>query len=165
MSKKDRHHPPPVGERLFRHLLSETEKHTLLGDYEELYKGLAQRRGGLIANLWYILQIVLTIPTVIWDSTKWSVIMIRNYLKITLRNMKKRKGYSIINITGLTIGMAVCFALIQYIFSELSYDKMHNNANRIYRLEMKDWAGSRPTQQLHCRFPRTSGIDRKRGFS
>jgi len=142
MSKRNRQHPPRIAEKLLSLLLQETERRTLLGDYEELYKDLAQRRGGLIANLWYILQIVLTIPTVIWDSTKWSVIMIQNYLKIALRNMKKHKGYSIINITGLAIGMAVCFALIQYIFFELSYDKMHNNANRIYRLEMKDWAGS-----------------------
>ena len=51
MSKKNRQHPPRIGEKLLRSILPESEKHTLLGDYEELYKDLADRRGRLIANL------------------------------------------------------------------------------------------------------------------
>ena len=88
MNKKDRQHLPHIGEKLLHWILPESEKDTLLGDYEELYKNLAQRRGRFIAGLWYVFQIVLTIPTVIWDSIKWSLVMIRNYLKIFTRNIK-----------------------------------------------------------------------------
>ncbi len=60
--------------------------------------------------------------------------MFRNYLKIALRNMKRQKAYSILNITGLTIGMTCCILLLLYIQFELSYDKYHENSDRIYRV-------------------------------
>jgi hypothetical protein len=55
MSKKDRHHPPRIGEKLFRWILPESEKNTLLGDYEELYKDLADRMGHIISQslVWF----------------------------------------------------------------------------------------------------------------
>jgi putative ABC transport system permease protein len=58
----------------------------------------------------------------------------RNYLKIALRNLKKHKGYSFINIAGFAISMACCVLIILYIYSELNYDRYHENADRIYRL-------------------------------
>lgn len=61
--------------------------------------------------------------------------MILNYLKSALRQMKKHKGFSIINLAGLTIGIAVCFLLLLYIQDELSYDRFHQNADRIYRFQ------------------------------
>ncbi len=60
--------------------------------------------------------------------------MFRNYLKIALRNMKRQKAYSILNITGLTIGMTCCILLLLYIQFELSYDKYHENSDLIYRV-------------------------------
>jgi len=51
----------------------------------------------------------------------WEIKMIKNYLKIALRNIKKYKGYSFINITGLAIGMAVCILLMLYVQHELSF--------------------------------------------
>ncbi|MFH1853391.1 MAG: ABC transporter permease [Candidatus Neomarinimicrobiota bacterium] len=63
--------------------------------------------------------------------------MIANYLKIAYRNIFRNKGYSLINITGLAIGIA-CFILIMlYVQDELSYDRYHERADRIYRLERK----------------------------
>ncbi|MEO1260968.1 MAG: ABC transporter permease [Bacteroidota bacterium] len=59
--------------------------------------------------------------------------MFTNYLKIAFRNMVKAKGYSFINIAGLTIGVVVCFLLFLWIKDELSYDQFHKNADRIYR--------------------------------
>ena len=60
--------------------------------------------------------------------------MFKNYLKITFRNIIKQKGYAFINIASLAIGMACSMLLIVYIFYELSYDRYHENASRIYRL-------------------------------
>ncbi len=61
--------------------------------------------------------------------------MIRNYLKIALRIIKKHKGYSLINILGLGLGMAVCVLILIFVRYELSYDDYHENAGLIYRLE------------------------------
>lgn len=60
--------------------------------------------------------------------------MLKNYLKIAYRNIFKNKVYSLINITGLAIGMAACFFVFQYVYFEKSYDRFHRQANDIYRV-------------------------------
>ena len=61
--------------------------------------------------------------------------MLKNLIKVALRNIKKHKGYSFINITGLAIGMAVCILILLFVQDELSFDDYHVNADRIYRIE------------------------------
>lgn len=60
--------------------------------------------------------------------------MIKNLLLIALRNLRKDKWYSLINVLGLTIGTTFSLFLIFYITDELSYDRFQKNANRIYRI-------------------------------
>ena len=60
--------------------------------------------------------------------------MIRNYLKVAFRNLWKYKGFSVINIAGLAIGMAACLLILQYVSFKLSYDQFNNNAKEIYRV-------------------------------
>ncbi len=60
--------------------------------------------------------------------------MIKNYLLIALRNLKKNKAFSFINIVGLAIGMAAGLLIIQYVVFDLSYDNFHVNKERIYRV-------------------------------
>ncbi|GAB3510344.1 ABC transporter permease [Spirosoma knui] len=60
--------------------------------------------------------------------------MLRNYLLIALRNLRKHKAFSIINIVGVAVGLA-CFLLIAlYVRDELSYDRYNANADRVYRV-------------------------------
>ncbi len=60
--------------------------------------------------------------------------MFKNYLKIALRTIRIRKGYSFINITGLAIGIACCTLILLWVNAELSYDRFHKNADHIYRV-------------------------------
>src|SRR3954467_11003 len=60
--------------------------------------------------------------------------MIRNLLLIAIRNFKKDKWYSLLNILGLTIGITFSLFLIFYIKDELSYDRYNKKADRIYRI-------------------------------
>ena len=60
--------------------------------------------------------------------------MFKNFLKITVRNLKKQKGYSFINIFGLAVGMACCILILLYVSDELSYDNFHEKGDRIYRI-------------------------------
>ncbi|AXY76168.1 ABC transporter permease [Paraflavitalea soli] len=60
--------------------------------------------------------------------------MFRNYLKIALRSILRHKAYSIINISGLAIGMASSILILLWVQHELSYDKWHQRAARIYRI-------------------------------
>ena len=61
--------------------------------------------------------------------------MFKSYLKIVLRNIKRHKGYSLINITGLALGIACCLLITIWVLDELSYDKFHENAASLYRVE------------------------------
>jgi len=126
--------PPRVAEILLRMLFPKREKYDLLGDYEEYYKEIYSSRGRFIANLWYGLQILFTIPTVIGNSIKWSCVMIKNNLKILFRNLKRHKGYSFVNISGLSLGIMCCIFIFLYIRYETSYDDHHEDADRIYRI-------------------------------
>jgi putative ABC transport system permease protein len=60
--------------------------------------------------------------------------MFRNLLKVSLRNIVKEKGYSLINILGLTLGITSSVFLFMYVFDELSYDRYHEHADDIYRV-------------------------------
>ncbi|MFO8023298.1 MAG: hypothetical protein R6U65_12580, partial [Perlabentimonas sp.] len=60
--------------------------------------------------------------------------MLKNYLKTAFRSMYRDKWYSIINIGGLSIGMCVAILLAIFIKHELSFDKFHDDYQRIYRL-------------------------------
>ncbi|MDD5764890.1 MAG: ABC transporter permease [Candidatus Marinimicrobia bacterium] len=63
--------------------------------------------------------------------------MFVNYLKIAIRNLKKYKQYSIINVLGLTIGITACVMILLYVNFQRSFDRYHENADRIYRIETK----------------------------
>ncbi|MBS1500792.1 MAG: ABC transporter permease [Bacteroidetes bacterium] len=60
--------------------------------------------------------------------------MIRNLIKTAFRNLLKNKGFTIINILGLTLGLATFLLILFYVTDELSYDRYNANADRIYRI-------------------------------
>lgn len=60
--------------------------------------------------------------------------MLKNYLKIALRVIKKQKWYSVINILGLTIGLTVSLIIAFYVIDDLTYDNFHDDAENIYRV-------------------------------
>ncbi len=65
------------------------------------------------------------------------MIMLLSFLRITIRNFWRYKLFSIINITGLTIGLACSILIFLYVRDELSYDKFHDNYENIYRIKVK----------------------------
>jgi putative ABC transport system permease protein len=78
--------------------------------------------------------------------------MLRNYIKIALRNLFRNKLYSLINLLGLAIGMAACLMIFLWVQDELSYDRFHQKSERIYRVERKfDF------RDMHGQAPITSG--------
>ena len=62
--------------------------------------------------------------------------MLLNYIKIAVRNIQRQKGFSFINITGLSIGLAIFILITLYVQFEFSFDKFHKNYDRIYRAEL-----------------------------
>ena len=68
-------------------------------------------------------------------ENKTTRLMLRNYFIIALRNLKKQRFYTLINILGLAIGIASCLVILLYITHELSFDKHHADVHRIYRVD------------------------------
>lgn len=60
--------------------------------------------------------------------------MLRNFIKVALRNMQRNKIFSAINIAGLSVGVACCLMLLLYIQDELRYDNYHKDGDRLYRI-------------------------------
>ena len=72
--------------------------------------------------------------------------MFRNYLTVGIRNLLRHKGYSSINVLGLAIGIACCILILLYVQDELSYDRYHENSDRIYRLAESATIAGRPIE-------------------
>lgn len=64
--------------------------------------------------------------------------MLKNYLKISLRNLANSKAYSLINVLGLAIGLTCCLLIMLYVKQELTFDQFHENAERIYRIGVEN---------------------------
>ncbi|MDE2782836.1 MAG: ABC transporter permease, partial [Gemmatimonadota bacterium] len=60
--------------------------------------------------------------------------MFRNYLTVAFRHLNRQKGYSAINVMSLALGIACALLILLYIRDELSYDRYHEKADRIYRV-------------------------------
>jgi putative ABC transport system permease protein len=65
--------------------------------------------------------------------------MLKIFLKMAFRDLWKNKLYSIIKISGLSIAMFCSFLILQHVLNELSYDRYHKNAERIYRINTEDY--------------------------
>ena len=70
--------------------------------------------------------------------------MLKNYFKIAYRSLLKHKGFTFINLMGLAVGMACCLLIGLYVQDELSYDRYHEHADRIYRILHADLDADAP---------------------
>ncbi|MFB0566818.1 MAG: ABC transporter permease [Candidatus Aminicenantaceae bacterium] len=131
--------PSKFAERILS-ILSSSKKTGILGDTEEEYRMILSERGRFKADIWYTWQIFQPLPFLIRSTIYWNLAMFKNYIKIALRNIKRHKGYSLINIIGLVIGITCCLYIFLYVQHEFSYDRYHNDADRIYRIACT-WKG------------------------
>jgi len=123
---------PLIPGNLLKLFISIKEHETLFGDLDEMHAFIINDHGRKKAGLWYWIQILKIIFILILEITYWSISMFNNYLKVSLRNIRRHKGYAFINIAGLAIGMACCILILLYIQFELSFDRYHEKADRIY---------------------------------
>src|ERR1700754_290012 len=70
-------------------------------------------------------------------------VMIKNFLRLAFRHLYKRKGYSILNILGLTAGITCCLLIFEYVAYERSYDNFHEKADRIFRVQDEEYQNGR----------------------
>jgi putative ABC transport system permease protein len=145
MNKKKRfhkkNHPPWLPRWILTSLTHYEQEYSLTGDCCEEFQQVAQRKGRTKAILWIWGQALCTIPAGLKRSFTMGGTMFFNYLKTTFRNIKRHKAFSLINIAGLGIGLAVSIFILLWVQDELSYDRFHKNSETIYRI-YEQWVTS-----------------------
>jgi putative ABC transport system permease protein len=145
--KTQENRPPRIILWLFQHLVESEDASSLIGDFEEDYKDLRSLCGKFKAGGWAWFQALLSLPSFFKSAIYWSTAMLKNYLKIAFRVIKKHKGYSFINIAGLAVGIACCVLILLWVQDELSFDTFHENYKEIYRTALNiegKWSNSSP---------------------
>jgi len=132
------HKPSRIAEWIMARLSLLDDEFSLTGDLREEFEDLVAEKSLAYAHTWYWFQLLKSLPDFLKNSITWSVIMIKNYLKIAFRNLRKHRGYSFINIFGLAVGLATCILILLWVQDEVSYDRFHTNLDSLYRVVCYD---------------------------
>lgn len=133
-------HPPRIAGWFIRRMFPDRGGCSTLGDMIETYRYLADDKGLFWARIWFWGQCVKAFPYFLIDELHWRIQMFKNYMLVTVRNLKKNSTYSLLNIIGLAVGMTAFVLIALYVQYELSFDKYHENADRIYRVVREERA-------------------------
>jgi putative ABC transport system permease protein len=72
------------------------------------------------------------------------MLMLKNYLTVAWRNVRRDKVYTAVNVFGLAVGLAACILIALYVQDERSYDRFHEKADRIHRVVAEEYAAVGP---------------------
>ena len=88
--------------------------------------------------------------------------MLKSYITIAIRHMAREKGYTAINVLGLAVGLVCAMLIFLYVSFELSYDRYHEKADRLYRVAVNNDARTPPAlgPALQEDFPEITGFVR-----
>ncbi len=144
--------PPVIAEKLFEFFTQYNEEYDFKETLRELYSIKREKSGRMISGLWYWRQALWAIGQYNIHILFCFIIMFRNYLTTALRNIKKQKAYSLINVSGLSISFTCCIFIFLFIQYETGFDSYHKDADRIYRITVsltyptgtKHFAGASP---------------------
>ncbi len=129
--------PPKLAAWILHHIAVPEERFPIVQDLDEDFSVYVSLEGRSKARLMYWHNVFKTVFIIFCYKIYWRIVMLNNYLKITLRKIKRQKGFSLINTAGLAIGIACCILILQYIRYEFSFDKFHENSMSIYRVVQK----------------------------
>lgn len=132
--KTGRNNIPTLGERLLSYLLPDDKQDVLLGDFIECYRVKLKSKGRLIALLWFWTQVCISVPSFVRYRTRFAGIMLRSYVTLALRSLYKQAGYSLLNLSGLAVGIACFVVILLYVKDEQSFDAFHRHSKQTYRL-------------------------------
>ncbi len=130
MNKK----PPVIAGWLLKKLSFYNDRYAIYDDFLEEYSGFCNKKGKLFAWLWFWGHTAAAAFEYFGFTLYRGRIILKNYLKVAERNIKRNKVFSIINISGLSISMACCFLILLWVNDELNYDTFNKNYNNIYRV-------------------------------
>ena len=135
---------PKIINLLLLVVLPSQSKDHLYGDFEHLYNIKVERDGKHRANLWLLIQIIINTPGFLQSSFRGDISMLQNYLRTAYRNLVLNKWYSLINISGLALGIFSLLIIWIYINHEKDFDSFHKNLSNIFRVDTEIvWDGQK----------------------
>ena len=145
---ENRHHLPSWPLRFFRWYCHPEYQEDIEGDLRERFERNAKEKGIKAAKWAFIKDVILLFrPGIIrnilrtYRMTRFGIL--KNYFVTIARNSKKEKAFAILNVLCLTLGFTSCLYIGLYIMEELSHDKFHKKAERIYRINQTFiWGGT-----------------------
>ncbi|MEQ9301449.1 MAG: FtsX-like permease family protein [Cyclobacteriaceae bacterium] len=138
MNNPEEYTPPKWADKFLEWYCHEDHLDILKGDVYELYEDRRENGSKLRADLYFWGDVITLCRPFAFkkqpiENTN-TMAMLRNYFKITYRNLFRQKVYSFLNISGLAIGLACSILIFLYVSDELSYDRFHEKSERIYRV-------------------------------
>lgn len=128
---RDQKKIPGLALWLMKHVLPKEDFVYLNANFEDMYENMVCTEGRLKSGIWIWGEIVKSLPGFTYAALYWRMTMFKNYFIITLRNIRRQKVHSIINIAGLSFGMAVCLLIFLWVQDEFGYDRFHSNKDEI----------------------------------
>ena len=131
------HKAPRIPKKILRWYCKPDLLEDIEGDIEEDFNKRYTSQGKHIARLYYLLDVIRFFrPFAVKNILKIQInSMFKLNTRIAFRNLAKHKLYSFINIAGLGIGIAACLIIAHYVIFQMSYDRFHENADRLYRVQ------------------------------
>ncbi len=141
--------PPKLPHRFFRWYCHRDYREDIEGDLLERFEDNLDQKGPKYAR-WNFTKDVIKLfrPSLIRPLEGTQKLnnygMFKNYIKVALRNIKRQRTTSILNITGLALGIASSVLIMLHVKQELSYENSYPKSERIYRISGSLWANSSP---------------------
>ncbi|NRB46569.1 MAG: ABC transporter permease [Saprospiraceae bacterium] len=137
------HDPPPRMMRILRWFCADIYLEEVEGDLYELFQEEVEEHGLKKARRRFFFTAIRYLKPFFFgkkDFTlqlEYHLTMLKHYLKIAFRQLRKQQAYSFINISGLAIAMACCIVVLVFVHDETSFDAYHPKAEDIYRLSIR----------------------------
>jgi putative ABC transport system permease protein len=143
--------PPRLATKFLLSFLRDDLAEEVTGDLDEKFQASLRRGTVFSARLNYWYQAFQYFRPFAIRKTKYNSLnqfdMLQNYFKISLRNLQKNLGYSLINIGGLAVGMTVAILIGLWIYDELTMDRYHANYERVAQvMQNQTFNGHRGTE-------------------
>jgi putative ABC transport system permease protein len=132
------HSPPRIASFLLKRLIVPEILSGAMEDFTDQFNWIYQNRGRWVAIIWYWTQILHLFPGFLRNFLYWRIVMFIHIFKLCLRNIKRNKTFTFINVSGLVLGLACCMLLLLWVQDEISYDRFHEHGKHIYRIIEKN---------------------------
>lgn len=157
--------PPKFGVFLISRLFDRLLQEAIEGDLNELFLEDLKKKGRHLARVRYLINVLMCLRYYRLRNSHSKNLnhmgLFNNYLKVTFRNLRRQKLFTAINLFGLVAGFTVSLFMMQYVLHELSFDRFHSKADRIYRVIHERFSNGESIQHSNITMPTIGRLMKK----